>query len=238
MQTLHQTNCELVESLARLRAEYVHINEAHELQENERELERQQWRENLYELEAQIDESAREKEIERQAEEERKKESDEARQRILQQIEVAKAVSGGGGGAHALDSLMYLHRSFQPPEAIANSFVSLIESAFKKWLAEVREGRLLEFLRTSEEMTRECVNKCRILQEQEMLVHEQSYQVTLQYLEKTLNMHQKDIEILRESLAAAEKKAAEEEAGRKMAELTGVQPLLLYEALSYYCMRP
>jgi len=140
-------------------------------------------------------------------------------------------VGGVAVGKHALASLMYLHRSFQPPEGSANSFVSLTESAFKKWLAEVREGRLLEFLRTSEEMTRECVNKCRILQEQEMLVHEQSYQVTLQYLEKTLNMHQKDIEILRESLAAAEKKAAEEEAGRKvaeevasMAEMTGVQP--------------
>jgi acetolactate synthase small subunit len=251
VQTLQQTNGELVESLACLRAEYVHINEAHErikLQENERELERQQWRENRYELETQIDERARDKEMERQAEEERKRESDEARQRILQQIEEAKAVSGGwrggaegGGGAHALDSLMYLHRSFQPPEARRNSGVShseVLEAPFKHWLAVVHEGRLLEFLRTSEEMTRECVNKCRILQEQEMLVQEQLHQVALQYLEKTLNMHQKDIEILRESLAAAEKKAAEEEAGRKMAELTGVQPLLLYEALSYYCMRP
>jgi len=80
------------------------------------------------ELEAQIDERAREKEMQRQAEEERKRESVEARQRILQQIEAAKAVSGGwrggaegGGGAHALDSLTYLHRSFQPPEARRNS---------------------------------------------------------------------------------------------------------------------
>jgi chromosome segregation ATPase len=165
VQTLQLTNGELVESLARLRAECVHMNEAHErikLQEKEWELERQQWRKERYELEAQIDERAQEKEMERQAEEERKRESEEARQRLLQQIEEAKAVSGGwGGGAEGGEADIAFCNILLGQEEMLRKGLSISESA----LLDIIEQRfpLLGFHQRERQKHRsqkqECVGK-------------------------------------------------------------------------------
>ena len=50
--------------------------------------------------------------------------------------------------------------------------MAVLEAPFKQWVAVVRESRLQDFSRTSEETLRDFVDKCRLLHEEEMLGRE------------------------------------------------------------------